>query len=157
MDTSDLAVLVPDLMAGHPTCAWTVLAGGAADEDLVVELYPLAWPERVATVRVFVGAEVFSLAFAGHCSYDFAYDDEDRPQALRGRIDLAVEAVNGPTRVICYRAGGTVIKSILMVNPDRPDSSQDVASYPIRRLKSFLKRARVTRSTTDFPAAPARS
>lgn len=154
MDTPDLAALVPDLMARHPSCGWTVLAGRAASEDLVIDLYPLAWPERVATVRVNAGAEVFSFAFAGHYSHDFAYEDEDRPEALRERIDLAVEAARGPTRVICDQAGGTIIESTLIVNPDGPNSREDFASYPIRRLKFFLKRTQVTRNVTDFPAAP---
>lgn len=87
MDTRDLAALVPALMACHPACGWTVLSGRTANEDLVIELGPLAWPERVATVQVNTGAEVFSYSFAGHHSHDFAYEDEDRSETLRERID----------------------------------------------------------------------
>src|SRR5690349_8546769 len=59
MDTADLAALVPDLMARHPACGWALLSGHTREEDLVIELHPLAWPDRVATVRVNAGAEVF--------------------------------------------------------------------------------------------------
>jgi hypothetical protein len=154
MDTRDLAALVPDLMARHSACGWTALSGCSADEDLMIELYPLAWPERVATLRVNTGAEVFCFAFAGHHSHDFAYEDDDRPETLRERIDLAVEAISGPTRVILEQAGGTTIKSTLIVNPDGSNSRQDGVSYPIRRLKYFLKTTRITRKTADFPATP---
>ena len=52
----------------------------------MVTLSPVASPERTATVRVFAGAEVFFFEFAGHDSVDFAYDDEERPEALQERI-----------------------------------------------------------------------
>ncbi len=120
----------------------------------MIELHPLARPERVATVRVGNGAEVFSFAFAGHESHDFAYADEDRLGTLQERIDLAVEAAGGPTRVIREQAGGATIKSKLVVDPDGPNPRPDVASYPIRRLKAFLKGSRITREVADFPAGP---
>jgi hypothetical protein len=154
MDTPDLAVLVPELMARHTGWRWILLSGRASGEDLVVELYPLARPERVATVRVNAGAEVFSFVFAGHESRDFAYTDDDRRETLRARIDLAMEAACGPTRVIREHAGGATIKSTLVVDPDGPSPRQEVASYPIRRVKAFLTGSHIIREVTDFPAGP---
>jgi hypothetical protein len=121
----------------------------------VIELRPLAWPERVAIVRVNAGAEVFAFAFAGHESHDFAYADEDRLETLRERIDLAAQAAGGPTRVIREQAGGATIKNTLVVDPDGSNPRQDVASYPVRRLKAFLKGSSITREAADFPATPA--
>jgi hypothetical protein len=43
--------------------------------------------------------EVFTLTFAGHLSTDYAYDD-DKPKTLQERIEPAVAATTGPTRVI---------------------------------------------------------
>jgi hypothetical protein len=155
MDTPDLAVLVPGLMARHPGWEWTLLSGRTPGEGLVIELHPLGRPERLAAVRVNAGAEVYSFAFAGHESHDFAYADEDRPETLRERIDLAAQAAGGPTRIIRDHAGGITIASILVMDPDGPQPRRDVVSYPIRRLKSFLRGSRITRETVDFRATPA--
>ena len=142
-------------MAKHPNCAWTILSGGVPGEDLMIELHPLAWPERVATVQVNSGAEVFGFSFAGHVSHDFAYRDDDRPEALQDRIDLAAEATSGPTRVIRDCAGEITVRSTLVVDPDGPHPRPDgVVSYPLRRIKSRLRGTRITREVADFPAAP---
>ena len=92
VDMPELAALVPEIMAKHPRHDWALETGTAAGGDLLVRIHPAASPDRVATVRVNVGAEVFTFAFAGHVSTDFAYEDTDRVEALRGRIDLAAAA-----------------------------------------------------------------
>src|SRR4051812_26466900 len=92
VDTSDPADLVPGLMASHPTHVWAVTSGRQGGEDLIVEIHPALAPERRAQVHVFRGAEAYFMDFAGHSSKDFAYDDEDRPEALQGRIKRAVRA-----------------------------------------------------------------
>jgi hypothetical protein len=51
VNTSDLAALVPGQMARHPSFEWTIPSGRIPEEDLVVELHPRGWPERVATVQ----------------------------------------------------------------------------------------------------------
>lgn len=118
----------------------------------MIELYPLASSDLAATVCVNVGAEVFRFTFAGHDSHDFAYDDDDRLETLREPTDLAAQAITGPTRIILEQAGDVIIQSTMILNPDSPDSRQDVVSYPVRRLKSLLQRHRVTRTTADFPS-----
>src|SRR4051794_21920467 len=143
MDTPDLAALMPDLMADHPSCRWNLLSGRITGEDLLIEVHPLAWPDRVATVQVNAGAEVFHYAFAGHESTDFAYEDEGRPETLRERIDLAVRAVTGPTRVIRYLAGDALVGSVLTFGLHEPRGREDVVSWPLRRLKAFLTRGRI--------------
>ena len=48
-------------MAPHPNHAWVLVWGGVPEEDLVVTLHPLECPDRVATVKVHAGAEIFTL------------------------------------------------------------------------------------------------
>lgn len=153
VNTPDLAALVPRQLARHPTFEWTILSGLAPEEDLVVELYPRDWPERVATVQVNPGAEVFSVTFAGHVCHGFAYRDQDRPETLQDLIDIAAEAASGPTRVTRDCRNGIIVRSTLVVDPDGPHRSSHVVSYPLRRLKSFFGAGRRTREVDDFPAA----
>ncbi|MGZ4685018.1 MAG: hypothetical protein ACXVYY_02830 [Oryzihumus sp.] len=120
----------------------------------MIELHPRAGPERVATVQVNSAAEVFSFAFAGHVGHDFAYEDVDRPEALRERIDLAVDAASGPTRVIRRRRGGMTLESTLVLDPDGPHPHRDTVSYPVRRLRSRVRGGRTTREVEDFPGLP---
>lgn len=123
-----------------------------ANEDLVIELHPVAWPDRVAVVRVDSDAEIFAFSFAGHRSTDFAYTDADRPETLQERIDLAVAATVGPTRVICDTARGVVVGSTLIFGHGGPDPRTDgVVSYPFRRLKARLRGDRIRREIKDFP------
>lgn len=152
VNTPDLAALVPGQMARHLSFEWTILSGWVPEEDLVVELHPRGWPERVATVQVNSGAEVFSFTFAGHLSHGFAYEDQDRSETLQERIDLAAEAASGPTRVIRDCRGGITVRSTLVVDPDGPYPRPDVVSYPLRRLKSLFRAGRGTREVDDFPA-----
>ena len=153
MDTSDLAGLVPGLLARRPECVWTLLSGRRPGEDLVIHLHPVAWPRRVAVVRVDAGAEVFSFSFAGHVSTDFAYLDEDRPETLQERIDLAVEASIGPTQVVCDTARGVVVASTLIFGHGGPHPRTDtVVRYPLRRLRARISGHRINREATDFPA-----
>jgi hypothetical protein len=141
-------------MARHPNFTWTILSGWVPGEDLRIELHPLAWPERVATVQVNSGAEVFRFSFAGHVSHELAYRDDDRPETLQERIDHAAEATSGPTRVIRDCAGEITVRSKLVVDPDGPHPRPDGVSYPLRRLKARLRGSRITREVADFPAAP---
>lgn len=153
MDTPELAALVPSLMARHPGHDWTLSSGRVAGEDLVVGLSPAASPERIATVRVFAGAEVFLFDFAGHGSTEFAYEDEDRPETLKERIDLAAAATNGPTRVALDWAGAVIVGSTLVIDPDGLGRREDVAvSWPLRRLKARLRVRRIVQQVIDFPA-----
>jgi len=152
MDTPDLAALVPDLMTRYPACEWVIVSGRIRTEDLMIELHPAGWPDRVATVHVNAGAEIFTFAFAGHQGHDFAYRDEDRTETLQQRIDLAVEAASGPTRVIRDQANGVTVRSTLVIDPDGPHPCPYVVSYPIRRIKSFLRGNRITREVVDFAA-----
>lgn len=154
VDVSDLAILVPGLMAQHGRCVWSLASGGGAGEDLVIDLSPVGHPDRVAVVRVLAGAEVFSFVFAGHVSTDFVYTDADRAETLRERIDLAVAAITGPTRVICDGAAGVIVRSTLIFDYGGSDPHPDgVVGYPFRRLKAWFKGERTTRYVRDFPAA----
>ena len=152
MNTTDLAAEVPELMTRHPHCRWQIVADPGAADDLVIELRPAARPERLAVVRVNSGAEVFSFVFGGHHSHDFAHDDADRLQTLRDRIDRAVEAACGPTRVVLERAGDTLVKSTLVIDPDGPAPRQEVSTYPLRRLAAIVAARRVVRTVTDHAA-----
>ncbi|HQZ00986.1 MAG TPA: hypothetical protein PLQ63_13385 [Propionicimonas sp.] len=153
MDTPELAALIPGLMARHPAHGWTLTSGRIPGEDLVVTLSPVASPERTATVRVFAGAEVFFFEFAGHDSVDFAYDDEERPEALQERIDLAAAATLGPTRVTLDRAGDSVVRSTLVIDPDGPSPRENYGgTWPLRRLKARLRGRRIIRQVIDLPA-----
>ncbi|MGO4604556.1 hypothetical protein [Terrabacter sp. 2YAF2] len=153
MDTSDLADLVPGLMASHPKHAWVVMSGRHGGEDLIVEIHPALAPERRAQVQVFRGAEVYFMDFAGHSSKDFAYEDEDRPEALQGRIELAVRATLGPTRVVLERAGDVIVRSVMVIDPDGPAPDQDmIVTRPVPRVAARLRGQEVTREVLEFPA-----
>jgi hypothetical protein len=142
-------------MQRHPNPRWTLVSGHAPGEDLVVTLHPKEWPDRVATVTVHVGAEVFSVSFAGHESVDFAYADAERPDALQARVDLAVAVTTGPTRVVRDCAGDLTVRSTLVVDPDGPHRREDqVVSFPLRRARVLLTGRRTTRVVEEFPAAP---
>lgn len=125
MDTRDLAGLLPALMASHPTHTWVMTSGKHEAEDLIVEIHPTLAPERTARVQVFRSAEVYFMDFAGHSSSDFDYDDEDRPEALQGRIELAVRATAGPARVLLDHAGDAIVQSVMVLDPDGPVPEQD--------------------------------
>lgn len=152
VDTPELATLVPGFMSGHPGHAWTLVSGNATGEDLLMHLHPVASPERVATVRVNAGAEVFCFTFADHVGTDFAYEDADRAEALKERIDLAAAATLGPTRVVLDRCGDLTVGSSLVVDPDGVSPLEDtVVNWPLRRLKARLRGGRTTRQVIEFP------
>lgn len=153
MDTKDLGALVPVMMARHPAHTWTLLSGGGPGIDLEFTLYPVAAPDRVATLCVDAGAELFMFRLADHSSTGFAYTDADQRETLEERIDLAVAASRGPTRVVVVRANGVLIESSLVVDPDGLSPTKDmVTSWPIRRLKARLARRRMVREVLDFPS-----
>jgi hypothetical protein len=140
-------------MASHPTHTCVITSGQHEAEDLILEIHPTRAPERTARVQVFRGAEVYFMDFAGHSSSDFAYDDEDRPEALQGRIQLAVRATLGPTRVLLDRAGDVVVRSVMVIDPDGPSPDQDtIVTRPLPRLAARLNGQQVTREVLEFPA-----
>lgn len=154
MDTPELAALVPGFMAQHRGHEWLLTSPKGAGEDLVVTLFPTTAPERIATVRVNAGAEVFLVGFCGHSSADFAYDDEDRPESLQERIDLAVAATLGPTRVTLDFDGDVIVGSTLVIDPDGPNPRENgPVSWPIRRLKARVRGRRISRQVIELPAA----
>ena len=107
------------------------------------------------TIDVLAGAEVFSVTFAGHVSTDYAYDDADRPDTLRERIEFAVAAATGPTRVTLERAGAALVGSTLVLHPDSSTPRHDTkVSWPLRRLKARLRGSRILREVLDFPRLP---
>lgn len=107
----------------------------------------------MATVQVHAGAEVYSVIFEGHIDIDYAYQDEDRREALQGRIDLAVAATRGPTRVALRLAGDVVVRSELVVDPDGPNRLEVVtASWPLRHLKALLRGRTLVEKIVDLPA-----
>jgi hypothetical protein len=67
--------------------------------------------------------------FGGHVSDEFAYGDEDRPEALQERIDLSTAATLGPTRVCLDRVGDIVVGSTMVIDPEghRPHEDQIVS------------------------------
>jgi len=138
-------------MQGHVKVSWAFAQGLSDADDLVISLHPWAWPDRVATVTAYGGCEVFSCMFAGHVSTDFAYADADRLDALKGRIDLAVAATTGPTRVIIDRVGDEVVRSEMVIDPDGEGRADGVVSYPVRRLRGLLRRS-PRREVREFPA-----
>jgi len=69
--------------------------------------------------------EGFTLTFVGHVSTDYAYDDVDRPKTLQERIELAVAATTGPTRVTLERLGVAVVGSWTVIDPGGTSPRQD--------------------------------
>ncbi len=152
VDTRDLADMVPALMARHATHTWILTSGQQGAEDLILEVRPRVAPEREARVQVFRGAEVYFMDFAGHSSSDFAYD-EDQPEALQRRIDLAVLATLGPTRVVLDRDGEVIVRSVMVIDPDGPHRKQDtIVTRPIPFLAARIGRRQVTREVLEFAA-----
>jgi hypothetical protein len=140
-------------MARHPGHTWTVRSAGGAGQDLWAEVRLNEDPSRVATVQVNAGAEVFHVIFEKHTDTDYAYEEEDRREALQGRIDLAAAATRGPTRVTLRLAGDVVVQSRLVVDPDGPNRSEGAAvSWPLRRLKALLQRRQLVEKIVDLPA-----
>ncbi|WP_460469001.1 hypothetical protein [Calidifontibacter terrae] len=123
MDVSDLAELVPTAMARHPERSWhcEVSVSGSLTGELSLRADPL----RAARVLVRPGLEVFSAEIAGHVGMDFAYDDADRAGVLLERLDVAARALIGPSRVVLRRAGGRVVGSSLVIDPDGAQPSFD--------------------------------
>ncbi|GIF23227.1 hypothetical protein BJ973_000417 [Actinoplanes tereljensis] len=151
VDVPDLVALVPEMMVRHSTCSWDLLSGRAPREDLVLRLRLDAAPERPATVRVFLGAEVFILAFAGAESVDFAYEDSDRLEVLQERIDLAVLVMRGPTRLIRDSAKGITVSASLILDISGA-STRLGSSYPLRRMKAFVTGRKIEHEIVEFPA-----
>lgn len=147
----ELVALIPELMAEHPTHGWTLTSDGSAGDGLALEIFPLASPERVAVVRVNASAEVFNLSLAGHESTDFAYEEESRTDTLRGRIDLAVAATLGPTRITVDRCEGCILGSTMVIDPDGLATEDAAASWPLRRLTARLLKRPIVREVIFLP------
>jgi hypothetical protein len=156
MDIRDLAALVPALMTSNPQHRWVLLSGTGTSEDLVIEVSPMLAPDRTARVHVMRSAEVHFMDFAGHSSSDFAYEDDERIEALRGRLDLAVQATLGPTRVTLDRAGEVIVRSVMVIDPDGPREEQDtIVTRPLDRLAARLRGSHVVREVLEFRAVAA--
>lgn len=94
------------------------------------------------------------LCLAGHDSTDYAYNDDDRPEALRGRVDLGAAATLGPTRVTLDRCGEVIVGSTMVIDPDSPSPREDsVVSWPFRRLNARLRGRRLTREVISYSQA----
>lgn len=150
MDVPDLAALVPDMMSRHPHCGWTLMSGLTTRADLILKIHLRACPERLATVRVLLGAEVFVLSFDGAESLDFAYRDVDRAEILRERIDLAVLTLGGPTRLITDTARGITVSATVEVHAAGV-SQRFGSTYPLRRLRVFLMGMKTERRIVEYP------
>lgn len=158
MDTPDLAELVPDLMARHPHCAWSIVSGRVQGEALVVELHPFAWPDRVAQIEVNVGGEVFFLSFAEyHDGPEYGYEDSDKREVLEDRLKEAVDLATGPTRIIRDMVDGVVVLSRLVRDPDGPEPRpvSTTFDHPAKYMIARLRRRTITREVSDFPLAGA--
>ena len=152
MQISDLADMVPELMAEHPTHTWVRTSSKNYPADLVLEISPNLEPERKARVQVTTSLEVYFMDFAGHGVTDFAYEDEDRREVMEGQIDLAARVTLGPTRVTLERAGDVLVRSALIVDPDGPGREEFVTSYTPGYLTARLFRREVLREVLEFRA-----
>lgn len=153
VNTADLAQLAPSLMARHPGHTLTVLSPGGPGKSLHAEVRLKADPSRVARVRVYASAEVYEVTFEGHEDTDYAYEDEDRLEALQGHIDLAAAATAGPTRVTLRLDGDVVVQSRLVVDPDGPNRLEGVAVFwPLRRIRALVRGRRLVERVVDLPA-----
>jgi hypothetical protein len=152
VDTADLAELLPGLMDRYPGHRWTILSAGGTGVDLSFEVRPTVAPDRAATVKVLAGAEVYVMSFQGHTDADFAYNDEDRLEALEGRIELAAAATQGPTQVILEFAGDSVVGSRLLIgSAGLTAQAEAFHSWPLRRLKAHLFHRQITQRIIDLP------
>ena len=160
MNIRDLADLVPALMAEHPAHGWVIRSGQRDGDDLHLEIYPKRAPDRIARVKVMRSVEVYFTDFAGHSSVDFAYEDDDRPEVLQGRIDLAVRATLGPTRVTLHRTREAIVKSELVIDPDGDHREPDAIVLLPGYFTARLFRQQIIREVLDFPevgSKPSRS
>lgn len=74
---------------------------------------------------------------------------------LRGRLDLAVRATLGPTRVTLDRAGEVTVRSVMVIDPDGPGQEQDtIVTRPGGWLWTHVRGGRVIREVLEFPALP---
>lgn len=154
VDTPELTALVPDLVARHPHCSWTMVAARAPGDTLAVELHAKAWPDRVAKIEVTSGGTVFFLWFAGELvGPDFGYEDDEKIEALEDVIATAAALSTGPTRIRRGVADGLVLTTSITLDPAGPGRLDLGVSchHPVEYLKARL-RGRVTHEVTDLPA-----
>lgn len=151
MNIRDLANLVPALMADHRAHGWVIRSGQRDGDDLDLEIFPKQAPDRIAQVKVMRSVEVYFTDFAGHSSPDFAYEDDDRPEVLQERIELAVRATLGPTRVTLHRVGEAIVKSELVIDPDGNHCEPDAIVHGPGYFTARLFRRRLIREVLDFP------
>jgi hypothetical protein len=154
VDTPDLAALVPELMARHPQCAWSVVTP-VQGEALLIEIHPLVSPERVVRIDVNPGGEVYHLSFAGHeAGAEFAYEDPDKRELLEDLIKQAEDLATGPSRITRDMVDGVVVSSRMMLDPDGPDRRfYGLTVYqPATYAKARLSGRTITHEVIDFPS-----
>ena len=54
------------------------------------------------------------MGFMGHRSVDFAYEDEEGEDVLRGRIELDALATLGPTHAVLDRDVDLIVRSVMV-------------------------------------------
>jgi hypothetical protein len=156
VESSELAALVPGIMSSLPFCEWSFGASERYPHDVIVRISLGSDPLRSAMVTVPAGLELFFLEFQGFEDTDFAYDDDDRREVLKGRLSQAARAVRGPTRVVLERDGEKVVSCRLVLVGEGGDDSIDgplATSYPFRRLAARLRFRRLVKTAIDVPAS----
>ena len=154
VDSSELAALVPGIMASLPSCDWSFGSSERHPHDVIIHISLGSDPLRSATVRVAAGLELFFLEFQGFEDTDFAYDDDDRGEVLKDRLSQAVCAVRGPTRVILERDGEKVVSCRLILLGEGGDSTDAPlsTSWPFRRLAARLRFLRLVTTAIEVTA-----
>lgn len=148
----DLTALVPSLMARHPELEWRMVDCLHPGDEAFV-MWPRAEPERMVRVQVDEGLEIFALSFAGHTYFDYAYEDEERPEALQGMVDLGVALARGPSRVVLDIRADRVLRSRLVAGSDGDEPRVDQVSasgWPEFRTLRWFSGRRSTRYTLVF-------
>ncbi|MCC6498569.1 MAG: hypothetical protein IT193_20190 [Propionibacteriaceae bacterium] len=151
MDELALKGVVPGLMAAHPEFGWEFVDTTRA---FAIVIRPLADRRRYATVEVWESAEIFSYAFAGHESVDFAYETSEKEEVLQEQIEQATRALRGPTRVMLDWAGDKVARSMITHDFGGEDSHDFTMDRAVERLLWWLKGKRLRREIVRFPALP---
>ncbi|WP_251153287.1 hypothetical protein [Cellulosimicrobium sp. Marseille-Q4280] len=145
-----LRALVPDIMAEHADIVWRF---DDHVDGLRVVLSPTAAPERVASLLVHRGEEVFVVELGTYLGVTFEYDEDEKPNELRDRLATAVSALRGPSRLVLTYAGDKQTSSQLVLAPDSPDEHSD--GIWVHRLTTELawrlRLRRLRQGVLEFP------
>lgn len=155
MEGDELAADVAAIMQSFPDMDWCFLARADFPHELfVVEIRPIAAPDRCAHVEVSDSMEVFGYRFAGHWSVDFAYERADKRELLEDTIKEAITAVRGPTRVLLDWGGNEVLRSGISIAEPGNRLPPLSSSMPLRVLWWRLRGRSMRRELLSFPALP---